>query len=336
MKKFFIQQHLQTKYPAHGGIGNKDVEKVLLKNGFIPLLFPHQKDFSLYAKAKRFLFLVQILVKIPTGSILLFESPLYAKLYMILVKWILLYKPSVRMICFITDINGLKDDNQTLLENEKIFFKKLKYFIVHNNRMKTWLLSFHNNAHISCIEFFDFLTSSSANFPKKANEVTFAGNLFKSRFINELDIIEGIQFHIYGKLDRTIKVPAKAEYYGIVEPYSLPNQIKGSYGLVWDGDSVERSTGTFGNYLHYISPHKLSLYIISGLPLIAHSTSASAELIKKYKIGLLTNSLKELHNLLNKVTDEEYNDMQRNCKELTLNISSGTCLTKAIAELEIL
>jgi hypothetical protein len=328
--KYFIQQHLQNNEPKDGGIGNRDFEKVLLKNGFSPILFPYQQSFTIIAKVVRFFNLIKFLLALPADSILIFEWPLYAKMYIKLVSYILKYKKSIKLICFITDINGLKDANDKLLEDEKSFFKQFKYFIVHNEKMRTWLSSFHTNAKISCIDFFDFLATPNTVLPQKTNEVAFAGNLFKSEFINELNKVIEVQFHLYGKLGNNIKPPSNVQYHGVFTPYDLPQQIKGSYGLVWDGDSVDGSTGVFGEYIKYISPHKLSLYILAGLPLIAHTSSASAELINKYKIGIVVDSLINLNEHLISVTDSDYKNMQEACKALALKISSGGCITEAI------
>jgi len=71
-------------------------------------------------------------------------------------------------------------------------------------------------------------------------------------------------------------------------------KLKEHFGLVWDGEEIETIAGTTGEYLRYNSPHKASLYIVSGLPLIVWKESAIYELVKQYNIGFGVSNLMEL------------------------------------------
>src|ERR1700754_1739561 len=105
-KKYFIQQYSQQDY-QHGGIGYVDAEKILLARGYTPVLFPHQDDFSFKAKFNRFLFLLKTVSRIKKGSTVVFLYPVYAAMNRMLVRR--LSRKGIKLICFIADINGLKD-----------------------------------------------------------------------------------------------------------------------------------------------------------------------------------------------------------------------------------
>jgi len=120
---------------------------------------------------------------------------------------------------------------------------------------------------------------------------------------------------------------------GIFSPYDLPSQIEGSFGLVWDGDSIDGPGGSLGHYMQYISHHKLSLYILSGLPLIVPSFAGSASLIEKYKIGFTISTLHELSEKIEGLAYDQYQEMIRNMKPLAEKISRGQCLVDALDEL---
>ena len=90
-------------------------------------------------------------------------------------------------------------------------------------------------------------------------------------------------------------------YKAVVEPALLPATIEGSFGLVWDGDSIYGMNGSLGNYMQYISHHKLSLYILAGLPIIVSCSAGSAPLVKRYKIGFCVSSLLEINNKINRM-----------------------------------
>ena len=120
-------------------------------------------------------------------------------------------------------------------------------------------------------------------------------------------------------------------YKGIVEPALLPCTIDGSFGLVWDGDGSFDLQDSFANYMQYISHHKLSLYILSGLPIIVYAKAGSAELIEKYNIGITINSLGEIKEKLDAVSEKSYLQMQENLRPLAQKIMSGRCLSEAIS-----
>lgn len=78
------------------------------------------------------------------------------------------------------------------------------------------------------------------------------------------------------------------------------------------GTDIYSCNGAYGNYLKYNNPHKVSLYIISNLPIIAWSKSAMAEFIQKNNIGILVNDLKEIPEKLKELSNEDYKKILEN------------------------
>jgi hypothetical protein len=331
-KKYFIQQYLQEKY-LHGGVGGVDAEKILLAKGFEPLLFPHQTGFSVTAKFSRFIYLFKLFFRIKKGSVIVFLFPLYARMNRLLLR--ILAAKQVRFICFIADINGLKDGDRNLLEAEIAFFRRYTYFVVHNARMNEWLHE-HMPSAIKTAEigFFDFLTTPVIIERTPSPDIVFAGNLEKSRFLNQLGSIDSLRFHLYGA-GHTVSMlePSNVEWHGIELPEDLPAKLEGSFGLVWDGDSAEMPAGSLGDYMQYISHHKLSLYILSGLPLVVPATAGSASVVLSYGIGITVKNLHEIADRIKTISIAEYREMQNNMQPLAQRISEGKCLGSAIDQL---
>ena len=71
------------------------------------------------------------------------------------------------------------------------------------------------------------------------------------------------------------------KYCGQYKPEELPEKLEGGFGLVWDGDDLGACTGVFGEYMKYNNPHKTSLYLASGLPVIIWEKAAMAKYIEK-------------------------------------------------------
>jgi len=334
--KYFIQQYSQQVY-QHGGIGYVDAERILLAEGYSPILFPHQDDFSIKAKINRFLFLLKTVSKIKKGAVVVFLFPVYAAMNRMLIKR--LARKGVKPICFLADINGLKDGDQALLTKEIEFFRLFNHFIVHNEGMRQWLHQQLPDADTSSIEFFDFLAKPVVLNRSFSREIVFAGNLQKSLFLEQLSEVRkscpSLQFHLYGPgVTKKMKDQEGVEWHGVINAHELPSKLKGSFGLLWDGDSPGVPAGSLGHYMQYISHHKLSLYIISRLPVIVPYFSAAAQFVEKYKIGFCIASLFELETRLKGISPEDYLQMQNNMTILAEGISKGDGLKRALSEVE--
>lgn len=330
--KYFIRQYSQSDY-RHGGVGYADAERILLKKGFMPVEFPYYEDFSLLAKISRFFYLARILSRIKKGSVVVFLFPVYARIHRLLLR--ILLRRDVKLICFVADINGIKDADQEGLAEEIRFLKRFRYFIVHNEGMKQWLQQRIPRGYFAPIEFFDFLAIPAATFREISGDIVFAGNLEKSPFLEKLHLLDtgssSLRFHLYGPGQTQAMLTQKnVSWHGVENPYELPARLNGSFGLLWDDACIEKPCGGYGDYMQYISHHKLSLYILSRLPVIVPAIAASAPLVKKYKIGFSVNSLYEIEEKIKAISASDHLQMQQNMAHLAHKISTGGCLEEAL------
>src|SRR2546421_3069182 len=278
---YFIREYAED-YFFHGGIGMVDAEKILIREGFKTIRLPFHFSFSLRAKVARLVFCLKTFISLPDHAVVVFLFPLHARLAKWLIK-MLSHKKNTRIICFIGDIDGLKDRNKVLLQEEAKELRRFRFFILHNQGMLNWLKQVVPNFKWEMIEFFDFLTSPAKKERRKDKTIVFAGNLAKSKFLAQLQTVD-LLFNLYGPgITRQILEQPNIEYKGIFDPYTMPEMITGSFGLVWDGESAEGIQGSLGDYMQYISHHKLSLYILAGLPVITSCSAGSSELVDKYK-----------------------------------------------------
>ena len=202
--------------------------------------------------------------------------------------------------------------------------------------MKSFIQQFVPGSVCSVLNFFDFLAEPVQTKRTKGYSIVFAGNLAKSKFLSSLDKMADpdLHFNLYGPgLDEKILLYKNLSYYGVHKPYDMPSVVQGSFGLIWDGESIDSCTGVYGEYLRYNSQHKLSLYILSGLPVIIWDEAATAELVKQYKIGITVKHLNEIAEKINALSDDEYQQMQINMHPLAEMISKGECLRNAINEI---
>lgn len=333
---FFIQEHLQEK-AMDGGIGCVDAERIMLREGIRPIHFPRHYDFSFSAKLERLAFLLKCACSLPAGSILVFQYPLYARMNRLLLS-LLRFRKSIRVICSVADINGLKLGDETQLKRDIRFFQRYRYFVVHNETMRSWLQQYVPKARMAVTSFFDFLAAPVATERSLSFEIAFAGNLYKSLFLEQLPGLTAAQprlsFHIYGpNATAYMQDGPGIRYEGAYAPYEMPALLRGAFGLVWDGDGISGAEGSMGRYMHYISHHKLSLYLVSGLPVIVYDQAGSAPLVKKYGLGITIGSLYEIEEKIRSLSEEEYRSMCRNAREMGRKIASGDGLSTALSSL---
>ncbi|MGZ8523302.1 MAG: hypothetical protein ACXWV1_02680 [Chitinophagaceae bacterium] len=335
-KKYFIRQYSFTEY-SHGGIGYADAETILEKEGFLPVAFPCHVQFSIKAKLVRLFFLMKTFFSIRGKAIVVFIFPAYAGMTKLLL-WLLRLKPGIRIICFIGDIDGIKDGDKEKLDSEIKLLNHYRYFIVHNAAMQQWVQQHIPGAKTAAINFFDFLARPFEGSRSISGTVVFAGNLGKSLFLEKLGELEqsspAIRFVLYGPgCTGLMRSQKNADWLGVEEPHQLPLKLDGSFGLLWDGDSINEPGGSLGDYMRYISHHKASLYILGGLPLIVPATAGTAPLVESYKIGFTIKSLYEIEDKIRKITSEEYQQMKKNMQPLAEKISKGGCIKEALQKL---
>lgn len=209
--------------------------------------------------------------------------------------------------------------------------------IVHTQAMADALRTAGVQSHMQILTLFDYLTDddfkSDEDMVKNKKVVIFAGNLKKSKFLPDLCNFDfgDISFNLYGlkEADMNFANFKGKRYCGFFDSEHTA-QITGGWGLVWDGDSIDSCCGTLGNYLRYNLPHKLSLYIASGIPVIVWKDSAVAKYVQENRIGIVVNSLKEIPQTIDAFLDSDYLSLVSNCRKIGTLLRNGAMTLKAL------
>ena len=196
-----------------------------------------------------------------------------------------------------------------------------------------------NEKKLISLEVFDYLFKDSDKLLSRNNnnEIVIAGNLSeeKSPYVYLLNHIpEGVKFNLFGPNFKQYD-SKNIEYIGQYPPEKLPYILKGNYGLVWDGNSINTCDGITGNYLKYNNPHKISLYIVSKLPVIVWKKSAMASFVEREQIGFTVSSLTEIGDIIKSISNDEYNKMINNLERLSKKLNDGYYLNNAIEKIEL-
>lgn len=221
---------------------------------------------------------------------------------------------------------------------DKSIGKYSRFVISHNTSMTKELVSMGvDNNKIINLELFDYLENENARATVRDTEgIIIAGNLSidKANYISKLKSIKNTKFNLYG-VNYDKKCNGKnIDYKGAFLPDELIENLKGSYGLVWDGDSIERCNGMWGNYLKYNNPHKTSLYLAAGLPVIVWEESALSQYIMKNNLGFSVKNLDEINEKAKKISKKEYLQMCTNVERVSKKLKQGYFLSTAINKIE--
>ena len=217
-------------------------------------------------------------------------------------------------------------------DREVRLFDSVTVLICHNRAMIEELQrSGVTHPHFVNLGIFDYLTDGiPANEHSFDKSVVYAGNLAKAPFLTELNAFDlGSDFVLYGINCPQITNPA-IKYNGALSPEDLVGNLTQSFGLIWDSETVDGCTGKIGEYTRYNNPHKLSLYLVSGMPVIVWSQAAVADFVEKEKVGFVIDSLRDIAAKLDNLTEEEYEEYRRNADRLKQKLYCGEFMKAAI------
>ena len=223
------------------------------------------------------------------------------------------------------------------------------YVIASNEVMKQWLKEHGYENQLGALGLFDYRSTAVHHEDDAAMSGTltlvYAGALAmrKNAFLLQMpDEIKNYRLHIYGNRSGlpTLKDSPHIVFHDFMPAEQFIESVKGEFGFVWDGDSLDSCTGNFGEYLRYNSPHKVSFYLRAGMPVIIWSEAALAGLVKEEGIGLCISSIEELNTLLKGITAEKLSAMHTRVREVSDRLRHGDyfrhALERALSEMHFL
>lgn len=243
----------------------------------------------------------------------------------------------VKLIALIHDLDSLRfSDNtrQPSLDKEIVELNRMDFVITSNDVMDKFLKSNGLVVPTTSLGIFDYQHSEDINRRLKFEpKIVYAGNLNKAEFIYDYPE-NGVPFDAYGSISEEKELPTNVRYLGSYPATKIMNEFDGGFGLVWDGKSSYQIDGLFGKYLAYNNPHKLSLFLSSGMPVVIWRDAALADFVQKKNVGILVDSLSELPEILKNITDDEYHKMELNAQKIAVDLVSGNYVKKAIDNAE--
>ncbi len=331
MRKYVLEEYVLNEYNASSK-AREDVSHFVLQSGFQSIA---KNDKRKFRKSKFFKLLLalaiygKLFIRLNKNDILFVQTSSKVLEGILKLKKIKNFK----IIYLIHDIFPIRYDDAKAhkheIDSEIKGLNQCDYIICHNGKMADRLEELGCTSQLIHLTIFDYKTEAfiPKDRPLTVPCICFAGNLGKSPFLEKLDLCIDpslVQFHIYGMPKPQY---SNLSYCGSLPPERLPLEIDGSYGLIWEG-SYE--VWEENNYLRYNNPHKASLYIAAGLPIIVWSKAAVADFVREHKLGICIDSLDELEEKVTSVRQDEYQMFRANCLKLRPGLIEGIHIKKAL------
>ncbi len=337
MKYFLDIKNIVDERHA-GSKAVQDVRTILLKKGYRPIIVSPKKTMALICFIK--LFLVILFVFKKRDTLFVQYPPHYYRYYANFIS-ILRKIKKIKTILLIHDVTYIRYQSSNFKVKEINFFNRFDYVIGHNEQMNNILRQDGVKSNLVELKLFDYLVNKNAKINIKLateKQVIIAGNLDynKSKYIYEFLNVSNFPVSLFGinyDKNKTYNNP-NCKYYGSFKPDELPMILNNGFGLVWDGPSIDDCLGDFGKYLKYNNPHKLSLYLASGIPVIVWKKAAVSKFVLENKLGFVIDNLHQVNDILNKITDNEYLNLKNNVFTFQKKVLKGSFLEDVLNDLE--
>lgn len=280
-------------------------------------------------------------------DVVIYQHPAYGKRVAAKMIMIIKKRKKCKFVAVVHDLESLRGGIDGVISSNK----RTEYYgdtkllgafdavICHNELMKKYMIEmgFDQNKLV-CLEIFDYLSNYTRPIQNKSNKptITIAGNLAFGKCAYIYDICtkeynKNLSINLYGNNFEDSKVKDdRLHWQGSFKPSELPSHLNCDFGLVWDGNSSDTCAGNTGNYLRYNNPHKTSLYLSAGIPVIVWKEAAIAQFVIKNKVGIAVENLHELDTIIANIKDSEYTDMCKNAIHIAERLRKGAYFYEAL------
>ena len=348
--KYFLKEEFLKDSGARNA-GNKarnDVEEIVKREGYQPLLLTVEDWYQMgtvKAQQHKAKALAQAFSQLKSGDQLLIQFPMLHHSFFTTRLVRKIQRRGVQVYFIIHDLEALRYANLDTVPlkhkirvhlQESSLLKVADGVIAHNPIMKSVLVEKGITEHkLVSLEIFDYLIPNyqEKDGLSKDQPIIVAGNLAQEKAGYLYQLPARPAYNLYGVGFDESRALANETYFGSFLPDELPAALEGGFGLVWDGDSAETCSGVFGEYLRYNNSHKASLYLASGFPLVVWKQSALSHFVLEKGCGIAVESLHDLKETIDNLSDADYQDLVDNAKRVGQEIRDGHYLKTALKHL---
>lgn len=245
----------------------------------------------------------------------------------------------VKLYALVHDLDSLRFEIHP--RREMAVLRLFDGVISHNPAMSDWLRAHGYSGKLVELQLFDYLSEPVPSWHATAMEpqvdILYAGNLTfrKAAYIyrKELGALRNAHLCVFGPYFDVARAHDGVTHKGVFDPDRPVLDRRYHFGLVWEGADLDGCDGPYGRYLRYNNPHKASLYISLGLPVVVWRGAALADFVQREGIGIAIDRLEELDELPTRVSNDAYLAMVGKVQALRRQVNEGRFLADAIDRL---
>ena len=358
---YVAERYSQSYIGKHTAIGKarEDVECILAECGCEPIEVMQNgpdvtKESSAALKLRRRLFSSsdwkRRLGVLGSGDTVFIQFPVHNHSIGVSNYLASLAHQGVRIVLIVHDLESfriVKNRTESVLRRlelqreEGLLLEVCARIVFHNERMRERARELFGErvyAKSVALGCFDYLLSDelaceadSRLATHKDEGVIIAGNLLQRKAGYAYELPDDVPFVLYGpNYTGAANKSPNVRYEGVFSPDELPIHLRGSFGLVWDGPSADSCVGAYGEYLAVNNPHKASLYLASGIPVIIWEKAALASFVITHGCGITVASLSEIGQRIEALDNAAYAKMVENTHSIARKLRSGEYLRRAL------
>lgn len=240
------------------------------------------------------------------GDIVIFQSPTWngTRFDLEYIKRLKLYE-NIKIAVFIHDVIPLMfSSNYYLMKDTISLYNMADVLIVPSEKMLSILRKEGLTVDKIIIqEMWDNTTDIKLGKPNFNNVINFSGSPKRFNIVNSWSI--NTKLKVFSK-DFDVK-NNNVDYEGWYDNSELLIKLNknGGFGLVWEQswDSEYYTTNV---------SFKLSTYLAAGIPAIVPKKLSNSHLIEEYGLGIVVESIEEVQDIIENLTDNDYNSLVNN------------------------
>ena len=266
------------------------------------------------------------------GDVIVWQYPKYSpKIELAVIKWA--KEKNILIVALVHDVTMLRTDTIKLanynLETDKAVLQSFDIVMLplhFISALKNLGINLNNTIELAPYDFLYDQVIAPASYQKR---VVYAGSLAKFPNLEQINF----DLTVYGEKNFSSVVLNQPHIKngGFVEAMDLPAKLSSGYGLIWDESDKDPY---LQQYTQWNWPYKFSLYMVSGLPVVAWRESAIADIIRQNNVGVVISNLSDLHDMLDSITEKRYQQMANNAVNFGKQLAMGATTKQVLSDLK--
>lgn len=169
----------------------------------------------------------------------------------------------------------------------------------------------------------DFPFSGDLQMPEFRRQIFFSGSPERFQHVTSWNYEVTLKWFTHADFkadEQNIKVEGWRNMIELLAEYT-----KGGFGLVWEQTSQS-------HYYRYNQPHKLCTYLAAGIPVIMQRGLLHERTVQERGLGVVVDSLEEAADVVKNITEEEYQELVMNIRNISFLIKEGFFTKKLLID----